>query len=33
MEPRDGVPWGELWPFPAMLAIAEIAQLVERWLR
>jgi hypothetical protein len=28
---RDGIPWGELWPFVAMPIIAAIGWLAVHW--
>jgi hypothetical protein len=28
----SGIPWGELWPFVAMLVIAAVALIVDRWI-
>jgi hypothetical protein len=30
-EAREGIPWDELWPVIAMLAIAAVGLLVDRW--
>jgi hypothetical protein len=33
MAPRPGIPWGELWPFVALLVIALVTLLAMRLLR